>query len=256
MLPWRESPGLLVLDGGQMKFSAPLKRAQLIKRYKRFLADIETKTGDIETIHCPNTGSMRNCAEPGYGVWYSESDNPKRKYRFTWELAEDFNGNWIGINTNNANKLVKEGFEKGKIKELAGYDDVQAEVRYGEENSRIDFLLRSAGKADCYVEVKSVTLLVNGGENGSGLFPDAVSARGQKHLRELARLAEDGKRAVLLYCVQHTGVKSVSPAREIDPKYAEAIKDAQSAGVEIYAYSCRISPEEIVLNQPIPFVAA
>ncbi len=232
-----------------MKFSSNLERGILIRRYKRFLTDVELASGETITIHCPNTGSMRNCAEPGFGVWYSQSNNPKRKYPCTWELAETPEGEFIGINTNNANKLVKEALLSGAIAEVSEYTDVASEVKYGSENSRIDFLLKGDGLRDCYVEVKSVTLL----EDDSGWFPDAVSERGQKHLRELASVAQGGQRAVLLYCVQHTGIHCVRPARQIDPKYAAAMEEAVSAGVEVLSYGCEISPEQIVLGQRLGF---
>ena len=232
-----------------MKFQTSLKHGRLIKRYKRFLADVELESGEQTTIHCPNTGSMKNCAEPGFGVWFSESDNPKRKYPYTWELAEDFEENLIGINTNNANKLVKEALLAGLVAELSEYGDVASEVKYGDENSRIDLLLTEAGLPDCYVEVKSVTLL----ENDRGLFPDAVSSRGQKHLRELAKMASLGHRAVLFYCVQHTGIKNVSPAFEIDPAYAKLLTAALSEGVEVLAYGCAISSTEIKLSDRVDF---
>lgn len=232
-----------------MRFSSQLQRGKLIKRYKRFLADIETIDGEVMTIHCPNTGSMRHCAEPGYGVWYSTSSNAKRKYPSTWELAETQVGEFIGINTNNANKLVIEAVAAQNIPELVGYDSLQTEVKYGIENSRIDLLLTDSNRADCYIEVKSVTL----NEDGAGYFPDAVSTRGQKHLRELANIAESGHRAVLFYCVQHTGIQSVTPARDIDPKYAEAMNQAIQSGVEVIAYGCAIDPAEIVVANKLPF---
>lgn len=232
-----------------MKFS-PLSRGRLLKRYKRFLADIELEDGVEMTIHCPNTGSMRHCAEPGYFVWFSDSQNPKRKYACTWELAEDFSGHLIGINTNNANKLVKEALADAVIDELNGYENVQSEVKYGDENSRIDFLLTHPEQPDCYVEVKSVTLL----EEGHGWFPDAVSTRGQKHLRELMAMRERGHRAVLLFCVQHTGITAVSPAAQIDPDYGAILAEAVSAGVEVLVYGCEISSEEIRLSKALEFV--
>jgi sugar fermentation stimulation protein A len=234
-----------------MKFASGLQRGTLIRRYKRFLADIETSDGNLMTIHCPNTGSMRHCAEPGFGVWYSVSGNPKRKYPCTWELAEDFHGNLIGINTNNANKLVKEALEQKLVTELANFDELRTEVKYGEENSRIDLLL-SGAEARVYVEVKSVTLL----EDGQGYFPDAVSTRGQKHLRELAKIASGKDRAILFYCVQHTGIDSVQPARAIDPAYADALREAQQAGVEVLAYGCDINPEAITLQRKLEFLPA
>jgi len=240
-----------------MKFATPLQSGTLIRRYKRFLADVESSEGEGLTIHCPNTGSMKNCAEPGYGVWFSRSDNPKRKYANTWELAQDHQGNMIGINANLANKLVKEAILSGVVGELAGYDVVQSEVKYGVENSRIDLLLKAENRPNCYVEVKSVTLLAEHTEEhlvkGQGLFPDAVSTRGQKHLRELAEVARDGDRAVLFFCVQHSGIESVAAAAEIDPEYAASLIQARQAGVEVLVYGCDLSPTEIRVCRPLTF---
>lgn len=177
-----------------MQFSSPLKSATLVKRYKRFLADVVTPEGETLTLHCANTGAMTGCAEPGDTVWYSTSDNPKRKYAHSWELTQTRTGHFICINTLRANELVKEALALGNIAQLQGYDSLRSEVRYGEENSRIDFLLESETKPACYIEVKSVTLLTD----GCGYFPDAVTTRGQKHLRELQSVVEQGLRAV--YC--------------------------------------------------------
>lgn len=234
-----------------MKFPAPLQFARLIRRYKRFLADIELADGRVLTIHCPNTGSMKNCAEPGFGVWFSVSDNPKRKYPNTWEIAEDREGNLIGINASFANKLIKEAVDAGAIEQLSGYRDVASEVKYGLENSRIDLFLTEPGRRDCYVEIKSVTLL----DHGRGYFPDSVSTRGQKHLRELAEMVRQGHRAVLMFCVQHSGIQTVQSAAEIDPVYAAVLKEVQEVGVEVYAYGCRLSEMEIVVAKPLLFIA-
>ena len=235
-----------------MKFPAPLEYGKLIRRYKRFLADVEGPDGGVFTLHCPNTGSMKNCAEPGFGVWYSRSDNPKRKYPNTWEIAEDFQGHLIGINGSVANKLIKEAVLSDVIEELSGYSSVKSEVKYGLENSRIDLLMSEPGRQDCYVEIKSVTLL----ENGLGYFPDAVTQRGQKHLRELAEMVRDGHRAVLMFCVQHTGITSVQAAMEIDPEYGAVLKEARSIGVEVLVYGCQLSPEEIVVTKRLAFVSS
>lgn len=234
-----------------MKFAEPLRQARLLRRYKRFLADIETQGGEVLTIHCPNTGSMKNCAEPGFGVWYSTSDNPKRKYPHTWEMAEDHNGHMIGINTGAANRLVEEAILDGVVEPLKGYGSISREVKYGQENSRIDLLLSEASRPDCYVEVKSVTLLAE----EQGYFPDAVTTRGQKHLRELAEIASSGRRAVLFFCVQHTGIPSVAAAKEIDPAYATELEIARQAGVEVLCYRCHISPTELRLADSVPFVS-
>lgn len=231
-----------------MKFASALIQGTLIKRYKRFLADVELPDGQIVTAHCPNTGAMSGCAEPGFKVWLSPSDNPKRKLKYTWELAVTGEGHWIGINTHNANKLVKEALETKKIALLDGYSTLRSEVRYGSENSRIDFLLESEQRPDCYVEVKSVTLL----DNGVGYFPDAPTTRGTKHMKELAGVVENGHNAAVIFCVQHSGIRSVSPARHIDPEYTEALLMARRAGVEIIAVSCSIDEKNISINQQLP----
>lgn len=231
-----------------MKFSPPLEQAQLRCRYKRFLADIRLLNGKITTIHCANTGAMTHCLVEDSPCWYSIAENPKRKYPYTWEIATTIDGHLAGVNTARANPLVREAIANGVITELQGYANVDAEVKYGTENSRIDFLLKSATAPDCYVEVKSVTL---GMGDGLGLFPDAVSQRGAKHLRELMAMVEQGHRAVLLFCVQHTGITRVSPADDIDLVYGKTLRQAMAGGVEVFAYSANISADEIVLVKPI-----
>ncbi|MBO6558390.1 MAG: DNA/RNA nuclease SfsA [Pseudomonadales bacterium] len=230
-----------------------LVRGHLVRRYKRFLADVILDSGDLITAHCPNTGSMKNCVEEGAEVWLSESDNPKRKYRYTWEYIVTSKGHWICVNTGNANNLVEDAVNRGVIKELAGYQTSRREVKYGDENSRIDLLLSGSGK-DCYVEVKSVTLLETPAFKGQGCFPDAVSDRGAKHLRELMGVIDRGDRAVLLFCVQHTGIKVVSPADHIDQLYGELIRKAQDHGVEVIAYKVKRYQEGFRLWRSIPVV--
>ena len=229
----------------------PLKCASLVRRYKRFLADIELEDGSVKTIHCPNTGSMKACIAPGSACWYSTSDNPKRKYPDTWEIATTPDGDLAGINTGRANSLVREAIEAGVVSELKDYDCIRAEVKYGREKSRIDFLLSAEGRQPCYVEVKNVTLCLGG---GLGAFPDAVSERGTKHLRELTSVAQQGDRAVILFCVQHSAIQKVRAAVEIDPAYAEALKIAHDQGVEVLAYGARLSEEEIVLNRQLQVI--
>lgn len=236
-----------------MKFEAPLINGTLQQRYKRFLADVTLKNKDEVTAHCPNTGAMTGCAEPGFEVWLSSSDNPKRKYKHTWELAQNQRKEWIGINTGRANKLSVEAINGGIIAELQGYANLQQEVRYGEENSRIDILLTDPNKEDCFVEVKSVTLLDETSSDGQGLFPDTVTTRGQKHLRELIHIAKQGKRAVLLFLAQHTGIKKIAPASQIDPKYSELIAEALASGVEILSYGTHISETQIYVEKSLPF---
>jgi len=235
-----------------MKFTPPFQTATLIKRYKRFLADIETKDGKVMTIHCPNTGSMKHCNAPGSQVWYSTSDSKTRKYPHTFEMIRVSGRKLAGINTGRANHLVREAIEKGVIKSLDGYGTLRSEVKYGKENSRIDFLLEDhpedKGRA-CYVEVKNVTL---GMGKGLGLFPDAVSTRGAKHLRELIHIVKGGDRAVLFFCVQHSGIKRMGPAWEIDPEYSQTLVEADKAGVEIIAWQAAMSPREISLAREIP----
>ncbi len=233
----------------------PLKTATLIKRYKRFLADVSLSDGQEITIYCPNTGAMTGCAEPGSRVWFSVSDNSKRKYAQTWELVETSGGELACIHSAKANELVKEAIERGVVQELSGYETIKGEVKYGDENSRIDFLLEH--KVDtaierCYVEVKSVTLLT---ANGLGVFPDAVSRRGQKHLRELIAMVAQGYRAVLFFCVQHTGIERVAPADLIDRQYGEAFREALAAGVEVIAYRATITPQEIRLTTCLPVLS-
>lgn len=234
-----------------MRFAAPLLAARLIKRYKRFLADVTLDDGTHLTAHCPNTGSLLGCQTPGSRVWLSRSDNPKRKYAHTWELIELTGGTLVGINTGRSNALVREAIESGAISELSGYDLLRAEVRYGEENSRVDFLL-SGDAGECYVEVKNVTAAV---DEGIALFPDAVSTRASRHLRELmGSVRHRERRAVLLYCVQRADVREVRPADTIDPDYGRALREALAAGVELLAYRATLSPEAIVLAERIPVV--
>lgn len=230
-----------------MKFSTPLQPATLIKRYKRFLADVTTPEGELLTLHCANTGAMTGCAEPGDTVWYSTSSNPKRKYAHSWELTQTQSGDFICINTLQANALVKEALENQRINELVAYKALRSEVRYGAENSRIDFLLQQPGLPDCYIEVKSVTLL----QQSCGYFPDAVTLRGQKHLRELQSVAEQGNRAILFFAVMHSGINHVAAAQHIDPTYAKLFEQVQKLGVEVVCYKAGISPTEIVLQEPV-----
>ncbi|TLU64258.1 DNA/RNA nuclease SfsA [Thalassotalea litorea] len=232
-----------------MQFAKPLRSATLIKRYKRFLADIKLEDGRVITIHCPNTGAMTGCAEPGFTVWYSTSDSKTRKYPQTFELVQNDQGHWIGVNTGQANKLVVEAISKGVISELTGYQNCQTEVKYGDERSRIDVMLTDPDRSDCYVEIKSTTLLVD----GQGYFPDAVTTRGQKHIRELMAMKAQGYRSVLMFCVQHTGIEQVSIADFVDPHYAALIIQAVAVGVEILCYGCEIDELGINLVKKLDF---
>lgn len=231
-----------------MQFSPPLQAAILIKRYKRFLADVLTPEGDILTLHCPNTGAMTGCATPGDTVWYSTSSNLKRKYPHTWELTQTQQGAWICVNTQQANALVKEALLTGTLPPFTGYSALKSEVKYGTEGSRIDVMLQAEDRRNCYIEVKSVTLA----ESESGYFPDAVTVRGQKHLRELMSVAASGDRAVILFAVLHSAITRFSPARHIDAKYAQLLSEAQLNGVEIWAYKAELSADNMTLKEPLP----
>lgn len=231
-----------------MHFEPALQPATLIKRYKRFLADVVTPDGTELTLHCANTGAMTGCATPGDTVWYSTSDNPKRKYAHSWELTETQQNHWICVNTMRANQLVREAIDAQRIPELSGYSKLTTEVKYGTENSRIDLMLQAENQPDCYIEVKSVTLL----QAGLGFFPDAVTLRGQKHLRELQSMAEQGQRAVLFFAVLHSGIESVSAAHHIDPRYSELLTQVQKKGVEVMCYGAALSAEGIRLTERLP----
>lgn len=240
-----------------MIFSPPLQTATLIKRYKRFLTDVTLPNGEVKTMHCANTGAMTGCAEPGNQIWYSTSDNPKRKYPNSWELSVTSQGDTICINTARANALVVEAIEQQKIPELSGYRKIRTEVKYGKENSRIDILLEELPQSPeqyCYIEVKSVTLLQNEFGAGRGFFPDAVTTRGQKHLRELIEMVESGQRAVLFFAVLHSGIEKVSSAHHIDSNYSQLLKQAKDAGVEVLCYKAELSSQRIELASPIEFI--
>ncbi|MEB0008681.1 DNA/RNA nuclease SfsA [Pseudomonas sp. MH9.2] len=229
-----------------MRFSPELEQGRLLIRYKRFLADIETASGEKLTIHCPNTGSMFNCMAPGGRIWFSRSNDPKRKLPGTWEISETPQGRFACVNTGRANHLVEEALLAGVITELNGFTALKREVAYGQENSRVDFRLDySSGPA--FVEVKSVTLGFD--DSRIAAFPDAVTQRGARHLRELASLAREGVRAVLLYCVNLTGIDAVRPAEEIDPAYAAALSDAVAAGVQVLAYGVQLTPDEVRIDR-------
>ncbi|AIL59989.1 DNA/RNA nuclease SfsA [Pseudomonas alkylphenolica] len=232
-----------------MRFSPALETARLLRRYKRFLADIELASGEQITIHCPNTGSMLNCMVEGGQVWFSRSNDPKRKLPGTWEISETPQGRLACVNTGRANALVEEALHAGIISELAGFTGLRREVAYGEERSRVDFRLEFAD-GPAYVEVKSVTL----GFEGSAIaaFPDAVTQRGAKHLRELAALARQGVRAVQLYCVNLSAIEAVRPAEEIDAAYAQALRAAVADGVEVLAYGTRVDGEQIYIDRALP----
>jgi len=231
-----------------MIFDSPLIKGTLIQRYKRFLADITLKDGSQITAHCANTGAMTGCAPTGANVWLSVSDNPKRKYPHSWQLVELKPGVLACINTGFTNKVAGEAIQQGRIAELSGFGTCQSEVPYGEEKSRIDFLL-TYKQQKVYVEVKHVTLSLH---EGVASFPDAVTTRGQKHLRELIEQVRAGHRAVLLFIIMRTDVTLVEPADSIDPEYGRLLRQAQEAGVEILAYGTSITPYEINVTDAIP----
>ncbi len=237
-----------------MKFPAKLVKGRLVKRYKRFLADVMLDTGEEVTAHCANPGSMLGLKEPGITVWLSPAQNPERKLKWDWQLCEleiHDQKAVVGINTNHPNAIVAEAIEAGRVPELKGYDSARREVKYG-KNSRIDILLESAGKPICYVEVKNVHLLR---DKGLAEFPDSVTARGAKHLGELADMVADGHRAVMFYLVQRDDADHMKLAGDIDPAYAEAFTKAHKAGVEALAYSCKLGVEGIEVDRRIEFTA-
>lgn len=230
-----------------MKYSSKLQSGRWLKRYKRFFLDVETEEG-VLTIHCPNTGSMKNCGAEGDLVWYSLSDNPKRKLPGTSEIVQVASGHKIGINTHLANKLIKEAVENKVISELTDFSHWKSEVKVG--NSRIDLRGQNDAGEFCYVEVKSMTLLES---DGLGCFPDAVTERGQKHLKELTELVQSGVHAALVFCVQHTGIERAAPADHIDPEYGRLLREAIKAGVKVLAYQVAFTEDsaEIVKGLPL-----
>jgi len=237
-----------------MRFSSPLVRARLERRYKRFLADVVFDSGEHATVACPNTGSLLGLQAPGSVVWLSRSEVATRKFPHTWEMVENDLGRGptlVGINPMFPNRLVAEALAADAIGELAGYETVRPEVRYGSEKSRIDFLLADAGKGTCYVEIKNVHLMRNAGH---AEFPDCTTARGAKHLRELSAMVAQGHRAVMLYLIQRQDAEQFSICGDFDPAYAEAFHAARKAGVETLAYRCRLSTEEIVIDRSVPIV--
>ena len=233
-----------------MQFTSPLLRGTLLKRYKRFFADILLDSGEQITAHCPNTGAMTGCAEPGFIAWVSPSDNPKRKLKFTWELAVTPKGDWISVNTHRANKLVQSALEAHTLPGITDYTEVKREVSPPDFHSRFDFCVTRSDNTPLYIEVKSVTLA----EGNDGFFPDAVTSRGTKHAEELAMLARQGVATALLFCVQHSGIQNVRLAEHIDPKYALAVRQAAADGVRVFAVGCQISQEKININQSLPVI--
>lgn len=216
-----------------------------VRRYKRFLVDVELENGQVVTAHCPNSGSLASCTGPGWPVLLSDSHNPKRKLRLTWEMID--NGRcWIGINTQRANALAAEAIQKGVIPQLEGYDTIRREVRYG-ERSRVDLLLEGTGPA-CWVEVKNVTLVDGAGRYA---FPDAPTERGRRHLAELSARVRLGDRAVMLFVIQRSDGDGFVPAADIDPAYTDALERARETGVEVLAWRAEIRPEGLEIVEPV-----
>ncbi|MDX1656728.1 MAG: DNA/RNA nuclease SfsA [Candidatus Competibacteraceae bacterium] len=227
-----------------MEFAQPLIPAVLIRRYKRFLADVELTDGTCTTVHCPNTGAMLGCREPGSPVWLSRSANPKRRYPLTWEMVETPTGVRVGINTGLTNRLVEEAIGNGRLAELAGYANLRREVGYG-SGSRVDFLLEGS-LGSCHLEVKNVTAAV---DSGLALFPDAVSARATRHLQELMAVVAAGGRGVLCFCVQRADATAVAPYDKLDPLYGHTLRQAVERGVEVLACGASVSPQAITVDR-------
>lgn len=235
-----------------MDLPTPLYEGRLIQRYKRFLADVDLG-GEVVTAHCPNPGAMTGLKDPGLRVWLSRSPDPKRKLPYTLELVETAGG-LVGIHTGRPNAIVAEAIAAGLIPELAGYETLRREVKYG-VNSRIDMLLESPGRPRCYVEVKNVHLVRPDGPNpGAHEFPDSVTARGAKHLDELSAMVAAGHRAVMMFCIQRMDGDRLMLARDIDPKYGIAFDRARAAGVEALAWECDVTLERVVLGRPVPVI--
>ena len=231
-----------------MEFPDPLIRGRLIKRYKRFLTDVELDDGTVVVAHCANSGSMESVKEPGSEVWLSPARNPDRKLKFTWELVR-VGETLVGINTALPNYIVSEAIEAGKVSELEGYASLRREVKYG-KNSRIDILLEDDSRPKCYVEVKNTTMrrdLISGPVE----FPDAVTSRGAKHLVELADMVKEGHRSVMFYLVQREDADAFTVADDIDPTYAKGLEEAIKAGVEVVCYACRLTPQSIDVTHPV-----
>jgi sugar fermentation stimulation protein A len=224
----------------------PLISGTLISRYKRFLADVRLESGEIITAHCPNSGAMTGCSEPGRKVFISFHDDPRRKLKYTWQLI-DMPSSLVGVNTMIPNRLVAQSIKQRLIPDLLGYDNIFSEVKVG-SNSRIDLLLQNDEKDRCYVEVKNCTLV----NNGQALFPDAVTTRGKKHLVELQVLVTRGYRCVMFYLIQRMDAQKFSPADEIDPGYGKELRKAVSDGVEMLAYDVLINNEHIKIHRKVP----
>ena len=227
-----------------MQIDKPVVTGRLLRRYKRFLADIEMDDGSIEVAHCPNTGSLLGCLPERAPAVLRDSQDPKRKLRYTLQTVE-VDGTWVNVDTSLPNAVVAEAIETGQVPELVGFASQRREVKYG-QGSRIDILLEDPGK--CYVEVKSTTLC----ENGEARFPDAVTERGRKHLEELAGMVREGHRAVIFFHVSRGDVESFAPADDIDPKYGETLRRVVKEGVEVQAWATDVTPNSLALARALP----
>ena len=231
-----------------MRFHSTLIEGKLIRRYKRFLADVILHTGEEITAACANTGAMLGLDEPGSTVWLSRSENAARKYRHTWELIEIPRLGLVGVNTGSPNRITAEAIRAGVLPELAGYDSMRSEVKYG-RNSRIDLLLEGQGRKPCYVEVKNAHLFR---QPGMVEFPDCVTERGRKHLHELAGMVRSGARAAMVYLVQAAAPTRFALAEDLDPSYLQAFREARKAGVEAFALCCNVTTTEITASRAVP----
>jgi len=231
-----------------MRFQTPLVPASLIRRYKRFLADVALPDGSEIVAHCPNPGSMMGLAEPGTKIWLERNDDPRKKLDYGWRLVEHANGHFTGIDTSVPNKMLKSALSARRVAAVAAYGSIRAEVPYADK-SRVDFLLSTNDLPDLYLEVKSVTL-----SRVAGLaeFPDAKTARGARHMADLAAMVAQGHRAAVLFLVQRTDAQRVRIASDIDPAYADAFHRARAAGVEVICHRCAISPEAVTLDRELP----
>lgn len=231
-----------------MILDPPLIPVTLICRYKRFLADVSFPDGTQMTVHTPNTGSMKGCAEPGMRIWIRDTKNPNRKYRYSWDITETATGVLVGVHTGFANTLVVEAIKNSMFPEITGVHEIRQEVAYGKEKSRIDIYLELDSGRQCFVEVKNVTALR---EKGVVIFPDAVTERGKKHLRELIEVIKQGQRGILVFCIQREDAEVFSPADEIDPGYGAELRDAVQQGLEIYAIKATVAPDSINLTKRV-----
>jgi sugar fermentation stimulation protein A len=233
-----------------MDFPTQLVEGRFVRRYKRFFVDVQLPDGEIVVAHCANTGTMKSCLEDRSPVWISPSTNPKRKLKWTWEVSV-VSGVPILVNTALPNRIVREAIEAQRIPSCVGYGKLKPEVKYGSQNSRIDFLLSEGERPDCYVEVKNATLSLG---DGIGAFPDAITTRGLKHLEELAEMVAQGHRGLLLFLVPRADTRQVVPADAIDPIYSQTLRRVVAAGVEVEAWKAQVTRTGVTITEPVPVV--